>query len=227
LPSVTDRTLPFNLPSAELPSQMIDASLEVGRAWTEAYFDGLEKTLEFQRGAIEAYRSATHRYLNAAGDSANRAEQAGSDVIESVAVNVREAATKQAKAVESVAGNVRQAAKKQAEAVTGPTDEPLAGYDELTAEQVVAKLPTLSQRELAKVDAYERFHQARQTVLARVESLTGDEPVSGYDELTVAEIQKLLTDGDEDLAKRVRDYERGHSARNGVLQAAERQLKQS
>ena len=111
--------------------------------------------------------------------------------------------------------------------MTGPTEEPLPDYNELTAEELVAKLPAVSQRTLGKVGAYERAHQARATVLSRVESLTAKEPAPGYDDLTVAEIQQLLNGGDEALAKRVRDYERTHAARSGVLQATERQLKQA
>ena len=73
----------------------------------------------------------------------------------------------------------------------------IAGYDELTAEEIIGKLAELSQVELAKVDAYERKHENRSTVLTRISALQGDEPWPGYDELTVDEIRAAVGDDDE------------------------------
>jgi hypothetical protein len=193
----------------EISGAFLRATLEASRNWTGAYLDGLERAVDFQLKLAQSYTSAGQRYMSAAATVADRADR------------TRTEATKVA------AKTVEKAAKAQTEVVTGPTEEPLPGYDQLTAEQITDKLSTVSQRTLAKVGAYERAHAARTTVLARVESLTAKEPTRGYDELTVAEIQQRLSDGDEDLAKRVRDYERAHAARSGVLQAADRQIKQS
>ena len=87
-----------------------------------------------------------------------------------------------------------------------------------------ASSPELSQIDLAKIDAYERKNQNRTTVLSRITSLRGDEPWAGYDELTAAEVQAVLSEGDDDRAKQVRSYERAHKNRAGVLKAAEREL---
>jgi hypothetical protein len=104
-------------------------------------------------------------------------------------------------------------------------DLPITDYDDLTAEQIVAKLPELSQIDLAKIDAYERKEQDRTTVLSRISSLQSDEPWPGYDELTAAEIGTVLSESEnEQLATRVRDYERAHKNRATVLRAAEREL---
>ena len=103
-------------------------------------------------------------------------------------------------------------------------DEPWAGYDELTAEEVVSKLSELSQIDLAKVDSYERKKQNRTTVTERITTLRGDEPWPGYDELTVSELQTALGKADDDRIKSVRTYERAHKARAGVLKATEREL---
>ena len=89
--------------------------------------------------------------------------------------------------------------------------------------EITARLPELSQIDLAKVDSYERRHDNRTTVLSRITSLRGDEPWAGYDELTVAEIQSVLSEGDDDRAKQVATYERSHKNRAGVLNAAERE----
>ena len=61
-------------------------------------------------------------------------------------------------------------------------------------------------------------------VLSRVTSLRGDEPWAGYDELTAAEVQAVLAEGDDERANQVRAYERAHKNRAGVLKAAEREL---
>jgi ferritin-like metal-binding protein YciE len=109
-------------------------------------------------------------------------------------------------------------------AVAAAEDLAIARYDQLTAEEIAGKLGELSQIELAKVDAYERRHQDRTTVLSRISNLRGDEPWPGYDELTVDEIRTALDDADDDRTARVRAYERAHKNRAGVLTAAEREL---
>jgi hypothetical protein len=215
LPSTSDRSNALTVDPAEFPGSFLRASLDVSRRWTSVYFDGLEKAVDFQLQLMESYASVGERQVKAAAAVSDRT---ASEVTKAAAKTVDRAAKAAAKTVD-------RAAETQAELVTGPTEEPLTDYDQLTAEQIVAKLPALSQRTLAKVGAYERAHDARATVLTRVESLTGKEPAPGYDELTVADIQQLLSDGDEELVKRVREYERSHGARSGVLQAAERRLK--
>lgn len=99
-------------------------------------------------------------------------------------------------------------------------DLPIAKYDTLTAEQVASQLAGLSQIDLAKVNAYERKHADRTTITDRVDALTGDEPWPGYDEQTVAEIKKAMSEADEKTTKKVHDYERVHKDRAGVTNAA-------
>jgi ferritin-like metal-binding protein YciE len=108
-------------------------------------------------------------------------------------------------------------------AVASENDLAITGYDGLTAEEITSKLTDLSQIDLAKVDAYERKHENRTTILSRITSLRGEEPWVGYDELTVAEVQAVLSEGEEDQARKTRSYERGHKNRTGVLNAAERE----
>jgi ferritin-like metal-binding protein YciE len=109
-------------------------------------------------------------------------------------------------------------------AVASQGDLAIAGYDGLTADEITAKLADLSQVDLAKIDAYERRNQDRSTILSRIDTLRGNEPWAGYDELTAAEVQAVLSEGDDERAKQVRAYERGHKNRAGVLQAAAREL---
>jgi uncharacterized protein (DUF433 family) len=107
--------------------------------------------------------------------------------------------------------------------VASEEDLAIAHYDTLTVDEITGKLSGLSQIDLAKIDAYERKHQNRATVLGRISSLRGDQPWAGYDELTATDVQAVLSEGDNDRAERVRSYERAHKNRAGVLKAAERE----
>jgi ferritin-like metal-binding protein YciE len=102
-------------------------------------------------------------------------------------------------------------------------DLAIARYSKLTAHEIVEKLPELSQIELAKVEVYERTHQKRSTVLAKVDVLKAREPWPGFDELTVEEVRSTLEKGDEQLAGSVHAYERTHKKRSGVIDAAPRE----
>ncbi|MEA2245587.1 MAG: hypothetical protein QOH46_116, partial [Solirubrobacteraceae bacterium] len=55
--------------------------------------------------------------------------------------------------------------------------EPLSGYGALTAEQVIARLPEVSQATLKEIQAYETAQAARRTVLDRIDELTAHEPL--------------------------------------------------
>jgi hypothetical protein len=61
-------------------------------------------------------------------------------------------------------GAVRGAAARE-------QDLPIAGYDALSVEKISSRLPRLSEVDLGKVEAYERKHKNRKTVLRKVESV--------------------------------------------------------
>jgi ferritin-like metal-binding protein YciE len=165
--------------------------------------------------------------LTAAVTGAEIEDDPSYDVTETGAADaVREAgkvAKKAARKARKVPG-VAQAEGQVKGAVASKSDLAIARYDSLTAEEITSRLPGLSQIDLAKVDAYERRHENRSTVLQRVSSLRGEEPWPGYDELTVAEVQSALSEADDDRAQKVRTYERAHQNRAGVLNAVEREL---
>ena len=140
------------------------------------------------------------------------------DAIRETATSVKRTA-RQARKVPGVA----RAEGQVKGAVASESDLAISRYDALTADEIVGRLPGLSQVDLAKVAAYERKHQKRSTVLGRIDSLQGREPWPGYDELTVSEVVAVLGEGDESRIKQVRTYERAHKNRAGVLEAAERE----
>ncbi len=118
---------------------------------------------------------------------------------------------------------VAQAEGEVKGAVASEQDLPIARYDRLTAADVQARLSGLSQIDLAKVDAYERRNQNRSTVVDRISALRGPEPWPGYDELNATDVNTALSEGNDDLVKRVRAYERSHKNRAVVLNATERE----
>ena len=155
-------------------------------------------------GAADAVRSAGEAAMDTARSTTARAKRT----------------SRQARKVPGVA----QVEGQIKGAVASEGDLAIKRYDELTADEIIAKLSDLSQIDLAKIDSYERKNQNRTTVLSRITSLRGDEPWAGYDELTADEVQAVLSEGDDDRAQQVRDYERTHKNRVGVLKAAEREL---
>jgi hypothetical protein len=128
------------------------------------------------------------------------------------------------RAVVATSGAAHTVSDRAGEIAGGMLDQldnglPINSYDELTAAEITAKLGSLSQADLAKIDAYERRNANRSTVTDRISSLRGDEPWPGYDEQTVFEIRETLSADDKTLARTVYDYERRHKNRHGVLDA--------
>ena len=173
-------------------------------AMARAQFDGEGSYELTETGAADAVREA--------GDTAKRGARRGAGQAKRTA--------RQARKVPGVAraeGTVKGA-------VASESDLPIPGFDSLSANEVQDKLSELSQIDLAKVNAYERKNQNRSTVTSRIDSLQGDEPWPGYDELSVDEVRAVLSEGDEQRIKDVRAYERKHKARAGVIQITEREL---
>ena len=144
------------------------------------------------------------------------------DQVQDAAGKTGDAARRTARQARKVPG-VAQAEGQVKGAVADESDLAIAGYDDLTAEEITHKLPVLSQVDLAKVDSYERRHHDRTTILSRIETLRGDEPWPGYDELNVSDVQTALSGLDDDKVADVRRYEHAHKDRVGVIKATERQ----
>ena len=101
---------------------------------------------------------------------------------------------------------------------------PIAGYDGLKEKEITDQLSDLSQDELATVETYERAHEGRQAVLAKLNYMRGSEPLPGYDALTTEEIATALAGADAATVKAVRDYERKFGRRHHVMSEAARLL---
>jgi hypothetical protein len=220
--------LPFAGPLADLPNQFLEASTRVLSASADLYTELLRSQADAAAGLLEAYVAVGRQTASTGREVAETADEATTKVVEGSARATQRATKRTARATRKAAAKPARAAAAapkaaaRAAAKAAPVQAPVTGYDDLTAEQLVAKLPELSQAELAQVTAYERAHEARTTVLDRVKALTGPEPAPGYDELTADDAQKLVTGGDAELAAAVRDYERRHKNRSSVVDAAVR-----
>jgi len=217
--------VPFAGPLADLPAQFLEASTAALTASADLYTELLRSQADATAGLLEAYLAVGRQAAGTGQETVEVAEETATKVTRGTARATARATKRTATATRKAARRTAQAparAAKAAEAAEAAVEAPIAGYDDLTADDLVAKLPELSQVQLAQVAAYEQAHAARSTVLERVSALTGAEPAPGYDELTADEAQKLVTGGDAELAAAVRDYERRHKARTSVIDAAVR-----
>ena len=109
-------------------------------------------------------------------------------------------------------------------AVATEQDLPIKDYDRQSVEDIAGKLKGFSQRELRMIDAYERKREHRTTITDKIAKLTGEEPWAGYDEAGVEAITGALTDASAEKAREVRNYERDHKDRAGVIEAADTRI---
>jgi hypothetical protein len=236
---------PVNSSFSDTFTQLLEGASEVTRISLEAYVTGLSSMVEQQERVRDAFQqwfssvmvteSATPRRLVEGGaavlemtvDSAKPAGPAGSRAAKRNGGAVGRASTKRPTAAPRERRPATTPASKLALANalrSGPAKWTSEGYESLTAAEIIERLPQFTQRELGEVEAHEKAHQSRETVLQRVASLRGQEPVPGYDELTVPEIKERIALGDTELAARVRQYEGPHKGRDGVLHAAAARL---
>jgi hypothetical protein len=243
----TDTPLsPFTKTPDDIMSYWLDAATKVTDMTTKAYVAGLNAIVKQQEATRQASLEWLSEFTHAQSDVTGRLVKS-SDVIAGDLTEVAKETTKQvARSGVEVASRTRdtvvttprpaRTATPRPKASTrskpasanaaqpGPARWTAEAYEALTAVEINEKLPQFSQRELREVKTYEQAHQSRQTVLDKLDSLQGQEPISGYDALNVPEIQKLIAEGDEKVATTVRDYERPRKGRDGVLHAADAKL---
>ena len=178
---------------------------------------GLEHYEPSEVGAADSAREAVGTATTVAADLTAGAL----DTAAAVAAKTTGSAKRTAKQARRIPG-AEQAEGEARGALADEDDLPMAGYDSLRAAEIVERLTRMSQVELGKVDAYERRQAGRKTILAKIDSLWGDEPWTGYDEQSADEVEARVRDAHDEEARRVREYERRHKGRKGVVEAARR-----
>jgi hypothetical protein len=133
-------------------TQLAQALFTIGRQQTDDVMKDLEQLLGRGRSRLEARSArARERSAGAAASARRQVEQAA------------DAARKAADPVLVQADRARRAAG------VGPSF-PIAGYDDLTAAQIIARLDSLTPAELRKVRDYERRRGNRKSVLDAIEA---------------------------------------------------------
>ena len=123
--------------------------------------------------------------------------------------------TRQARKVPGVA----QAEGQVKGAVASQSDLAIAGYDTLTAEEIVAKLPSSrrsSSRRSTPTSATTRTARRSSTASARSAATSRGRATTSSPS---PRSETALGEADDDRLKAVRTYERAHKARAGVLKA--------
>ena len=154
----------------DLNEQILERIKSGGESALEAYERTLKTVADYQEAAGQRgaewvtglAKAQAHftRELASASPAAARARGKRLD-------EVTDAAALQARRVpgESRAeGAVRGAAARE-------QDLPIASYDDLGVADINSRLPGLSEVDVSKVEAYERKHKKRKTVLQKIESL--------------------------------------------------------
>jgi hypothetical protein len=212
---------PFAGPFADLERSLLEASTQAMRASAELYTTVLSTQAEATRALLDVTRDLGG---NAAETAVETTEQAEATATRAARTTARTTARTARRSTQRAASTTRRGAattRRAAKPATQP-EPPITGYDKLTAEEIVAKLPEQPQTTLVEIAAWEQAHDQRATVLQRVAALTGPEPAPGYDALNADDAQKLVTSGSAELAATVRDYERRHKDRASVIEAAVR-----
>lgn len=104
------------------------------------------------------------------------------------------------------------------------TEQPMPRYDNLTAKEIVGKLDRLTIEELVAVKQYEMVHENRVTVLREVDRRLNAMPIARYDEMTVDEIEPMLSTLDIVQLENVAEYEKAHENRVTLMRAIESQV---
>ena len=94
---------------------------------------------------------------------------------------------------------------------------------DLTVDEVVQRLGSLSTEELAQVHSYEKGYKGRGTLIHEIERKMSF-PIEGYDGLNVDEISEQLDGLSVDELRTVRDYEKRNKDRGTLLQEIERNI---
>ena len=122
-----------------------------------------------------------------------RASANGEPSFEVTALDAADTAREASKSTKNAARKTTAAPKRTARHVSKPprvaaaerqpkgalasdSDLAIPDYETLTAEEITGKLSGLAQIDLAKIDAYERKHQNRTTILTRIGMLRGNAP---------------------------------------------------
>jgi hypothetical protein len=151
----------------ELNERVIESSQKAGTASLEAYARLLERVAEFQEQAGRRGSDWLSAFGHAQATFTRELAEALPAAARDVGQRTRDAAgaahrqTRRVPGAETVEGEIKGA-------VATSDQLPIANYDKLSAKEIEKRLTRMSKVNLAKVDAYERKHKNRATVLKKI-----------------------------------------------------------
>lgn len=136
----------------------------LAEAMVEAEVEGHPRFDPRTTGAADAARAVGRKAKGTAAKARDEVVGTAEEVRDEAQATARKAKGTVETAASQVEGEARGAAAAAGE-------QPVSGYDELTVDQLLPKLKTLSAEDLAVVDGYERGGRNRKRVLDRVAAL--------------------------------------------------------
>ena len=154
----------------ELNERVIESSSNAGVSGLQVYGRLLERLAEAQEQAgkrgsewLTAFGQAQATFTRDLAQALPAAARGAGERARGAA-NAAQRQTRRVPGAQTVEGEIKGA-------VASNGQLPIANYDKLNAKEIESRLKRLSKVDLAKVDAYERKHKNRATVLKKVESL--------------------------------------------------------
>jgi ferritin-like metal-binding protein YciE len=172
--------------------------------------------------AAEVTRPSYDAATTGAADAAREAAARGRSTVEVTRQRVldaaRDAMDRVTRATRDAIDQIVEAAGRGEDAVEATTSAAMEGVEQTAREAERAVRDTV---QAARRGAGETVEEAeRQAGRTRRTARTQTPPWAGYDKQGVSEITKRLAGADEDLAKRVREYEQSNKKRKTVIERA-------
>jgi hypothetical protein len=112
----------------------------------------------------------------------------------------------------------RDEARREAESL------PIPGYDLLSVEEILDRIPSIPRERTGELIEYEIRHKHRKTVLQALEDHLDVAPIPDYHRLSAREVVRRLKGMPREEVRKLRRHEHRHKARQTVLDAIDRRL---
>lgn len=154
----------------ELNERIVDGARKGGASSLEAYERLLTNIADIQAAAGDRGGEWVSSFGRAQAAFTRELAKGSPAAARRIGERIGEAARGGARRGRKVPGRVEAEGEARG-AVAREQDLPIARYDSLNVGEIVKRLPRLSKVDLGKVDAYERKHDNRKTVLKKIDSL--------------------------------------------------------
>lgn len=204
--------------SVDRSKRLFDEAVERGEGVQESAMNNAkEMTNQVQESANQMQDRITSSFRRSKDEMDSQIESALNRLDIPTRSNIAELNAK----LDALNEKLNEIMTAQAEPVV---EQPMPRYDKLTAKEIVSKLAPLTIEELVAVKQYEMAQENRVTILREVDRRLKAMPIARYDELTVDEIEPLLSTLDVAQLENVAVYEAAHENRVTLLRAVESEV---